>query len=55
MIASELAQGRLVVPLEDWSLTPPGVFLYRPSGRQTPMPLQVFIKFTEKWRRNAQA
>ncbi|MDB5482021.1 MAG: transcriptional regulator, LysR family [Caulobacteraceae bacterium] len=52
MIASELAQGRLVVLLEDWSRTLPGVFLYHPSRRQTPMPLQVFLRFVEKWRRH---
>lgn len=51
MIASELAQGRLVVLLEDWSRTLPGVFLYHPSRRQTPMPLQVFLRFVEKWRK----
>jgi DNA-binding transcriptional LysR family regulator len=51
MIASELAQGRLVVLLEDWSRTLPGVFLYHPSRRQTPMPLQVFLRFVETWRK----
>jgi hypothetical protein len=33
----------------------PGVFLYHPSRRQTPMPLQVFLRFIEKWRKNALA
>ncbi|HLZ83788.1 MAG TPA: LysR family transcriptional regulator [Caulobacteraceae bacterium] len=53
MIASELAQGRLVILLEDWSRTLPGVFLYHPSRRQTPMPLEVFLRFVEKWRKQA--
>jgi DNA-binding transcriptional LysR family regulator len=53
MIASHLAQGRLVVLLEDWSRTLPGIFLYHPSRRQTPMPLQVFLRFIEKWRKHA--
>ena len=53
MIASELAEGRLVVLLEDWSRTLPGVYLYHPSRRQTPMPLEVFLQFVEKWRKQA--
>ncbi len=53
MIASQLAEGRLVVLLEDWSRTLPGVFLYHPSRRQTPMPLEVFLRFVEKWRKHA--
>jgi DNA-binding transcriptional LysR family regulator len=52
MIVSQLAQGRLVVLLEEWSRTVPGVFLYHPSRRQTPMPLEVFLRFTEKWRKH---
>jgi hypothetical protein len=39
--------------LEGWSCTLPGIFLYHPSRRQTPMPLQVFLKFVEKWRKRA--
>ena len=54
MIASHLAQGRLVPLLEDWSRTVPGIFLYHPSRRQPPMPLQVFLKFVEKWRKRSQ-
>jgi DNA-binding transcriptional LysR family regulator len=50
-IAAELAQGRLVNLLEGWSHTLPGVFLYHPSRRQPPMPLQVFLRFVEKWRK----
>lgn len=51
IVAAHLAQGRLVPLLEDWSITHPGVFLYHPSRRQTPMPLQVFLRFIEKWRK----
>ena len=36
-----------------WIATMPGIFLYHPSRRQTPMPLQVFLKFVEKWRKHA--
>jgi DNA-binding transcriptional LysR family regulator len=53
MIASHLAQGRLIPLLDSWSRTLPGIFLYHPSRRQTPMPLQVFLKFVEKWRKHA--
>ena len=51
IVATHLAQGRLVPLLEDWSIKHPGVFLYHPSRRQTPMPLQVFLRFIEKWRK----
>ena len=51
LIASHLAQGRLVRLLEDWSRTLPGIFLYHPSRRQPPMPLQVFLRFVESWRK----
>ena len=39
------ADGRLVALLEEW--TPPwsGLFLYYPSRRHLPVPLQVFIDF----------
>jgi DNA-binding transcriptional LysR family regulator len=51
IVASHIAQGRLVSLLEDWSMTKPGIFLYHPSRRQTPMPLQVFLRFVETWRK----
>ena len=51
LVASHIAQGRLVNVLEDWSTTKPGIFLYHPSRRQTPMPLQVFLRFVEIWRK----
>jgi DNA-binding transcriptional LysR family regulator len=51
IVASHIAQGRLVSLLDDWSMTKPGIFLYHPSRRQTPMPLQVFLRFVETWRK----
>ena len=50
-VASHLMQGRLVRLLEDWRHALPGVYLFHPSRRQTPMPLQVFLRFVEKWRK----
>ncbi len=54
MIATHVAAGRLVVLLDGWSRTVPGFYLYHPSRRQTPMPLQVFLRFIEKWRKRPQ-
>lgn len=51
MITSHVAQGRLTPVLTDWSRTLPGIFLYHPSRRQTPMQLEVFLRFIEKWRK----
>jgi DNA-binding transcriptional LysR family regulator len=51
MAAPHLAQGRLVRVLEGWSRSIDGVFLYHPSRRQTPMPLMVFLRFIEAWRK----
>jgi DNA-binding transcriptional LysR family regulator len=51
IVASHLSEGRLIPMLEDWSRTLPGVFLYHPSRRQTPKPLEVFLRFVEKWRK----
>ena len=45
------AQASLVVLHEEWSGTLPGVFLYYPSRRQTPVPLRVFLDFVKKWRK----
>jgi len=53
LVASHLTQGRLVSLLEDWSGTMPGIFLYHPSRRQPPMPLEVFLRFVAKWRKLA--
>ena len=51
IVANHVAQGRLVVLLEGWSRTLPGVFLYHPSRRQPPAPLNAFLRFVEKWRK----
>ncbi|HEY3695829.1 LysR family transcriptional regulator [Phenylobacterium sp.] len=51
IVAGHLAQGRLVNLLEDWGGERTGVFLYHPSRRQTPAPLQVFLNFIEEWSR----
>ncbi len=53
VVREYIAEGRLTGVLEDWSHTLPGIFLYHPSRRQTPMPLQVFLRFVEQWRRGA--
>jgi DNA-binding transcriptional LysR family regulator len=47
MAAPWLADGRLVLLLEDYARTVTGVFLYHPSRRHTPMPLEVFLRFME--------
>jgi DNA-binding transcriptional LysR family regulator len=51
MVAPYLAQGRLAVVLQGWSRAVEGVFLYHPSRRQKPMPLMVFLRFIEEWRK----
>ncbi|MGB8843946.1 MAG: hypothetical protein WCC64_23095 [Aliidongia sp.] len=51
--ASHLAQGRLEILLAGWSGPLPGVFLYHPSRRQPPKPLEVFLRFVEKWCKRA--
>ena len=43
--ASEIKAGRLVPLLEDWRLPSAAIFLYFPSRRQVPAPLQAFIDF----------
>ncbi len=55
IVASHLAEGRLIPVLEDWTRTLPGVFVYHPSRRQTPKPLEVFLRFVETWRKHALA
>ena len=50
-----LADGRMVRVLPDWGHTLPGIFLYHPSRRQTPLPLQVFIGFIKNWRKKTSA
>jgi DNA-binding transcriptional LysR family regulator len=53
LIALHLAEGRLVSMLDDWSHTSYAAFLYHPSRRQTPMPLQVFLRFIESQRKRS--
>ena len=44
-VAPEIEAGRLVPLLEDWRTPSAAIFLYYPSRRQVPAPLQAFIKF----------
>ena len=53
MVESHLAEGRLMRLLPDWSYATPGLYLYHPSRRQPPMPLQVFLDFVKRWRSGA--
>lgn len=46
--AAEIKAGRLVPLLEDWWIGSAAFFLYYPSRRQVPLPLQVFIEFLRK-------
>ena len=48
MVAPLLAQGRLVVLLEDWAARLPGWFIYYTSRRQMPAPLRAFIDFLKR-------
>jgi DNA-binding transcriptional LysR family regulator len=43
--AAEIKAGRLIPLLEDWRIGSSAFFLYYPSRRQVPLPLQVFIEF----------
>jgi DNA-binding transcriptional LysR family regulator len=45
---SEIKAGRLLPLLEDWRGASAKVFLYYPSRRQLPAPLQAFIEFLRK-------
>jgi DNA-binding transcriptional LysR family regulator len=47
-VASDIAEGRLVRLLEDWSPSLSGFFLYYSSRRQIPAPLKAFIDFVQK-------
>jgi len=46
--ASEIKAGRLVPLLEDWRMFSASIFLYYPSRRQVPVPLQAFIEFLQE-------
>jgi DNA-binding transcriptional LysR family regulator len=49
-VAEDLARGKLVSVLDDWQAPFPGPFLYYPSRRQIPPPLQAFLDFLRKHR-----
>jgi DNA-binding transcriptional LysR family regulator len=51
MVAPHIARGELANLLPDWSGERSGVFLYHPSRRQPPAPLQALIDFLEDRRR----
>jgi DNA-binding transcriptional LysR family regulator len=44
----EMKAGRLVPLLEDWRTPSAAIFLYYPSRRQVPVPLQAFIDFLQE-------
>jgi DNA-binding transcriptional LysR family regulator len=46
--ASSLRDGRAVSLLADWCPVLSGVYVYYPSRRQTPAPLQAFVNFARK-------
>ena len=52
-VASDVRGGRLVRLLQDWTPRLPGFYLYYPSRRQIPAPLQALIDFLRKDRRAA--
>jgi DNA-binding transcriptional LysR family regulator len=54
-VEEDLRAGRLVPLLEDWTPRIEGFYLYYPSRRQIPAPLQAFIDFLRKERRIARA
>jgi DNA-binding transcriptional LysR family regulator len=47
MVTAHIERGELVNLLTGWSGERTGVFLYHPSRRQPPAPLQAFISFVE--------
>ena len=49
-VAPHLVRGQLTVVLQGWCSMRPGIFLYYPSRRQMPMPLQLFLNFIKPWR-----
>jgi len=48
MAAPYTADGRLVSLLDDWCPTLSGVYIYYPSRRQLPPPLEAFVAFARK-------
>jgi DNA-binding transcriptional LysR family regulator len=47
-VAADIAAGRLVPVLEDWTPSMSGFFLYHSSRRRTTAPLQAFIAFVKE-------
>jgi DNA-binding transcriptional LysR family regulator len=43
-----VSDGRLVALLEDWCPTLSGIYIYYPSRRQIPAPLEAFVAFARK-------
>jgi DNA-binding transcriptional LysR family regulator len=54
-VEPDVRAGRLVRLLEDWTPWIDGFYLYYPSRRQVPAPLQAFIDFLRKERRGARS
>jgi DNA-binding transcriptional LysR family regulator len=54
-VERHVKEGQLVRLLEDWTPRLPGFFLYYPSRRQVPAPLEAFIEFLRKERRIARS
>jgi DNA-binding transcriptional LysR family regulator len=55
MAAPHVIEKRLTVLLADWCTSYSGVYIYYPSRRQVPPPLQAFIDFAKKALSNASA
>ncbi|HEX2113426.1 MAG TPA: LysR family transcriptional regulator [Alphaproteobacteria bacterium] len=54
-VEQPLREGKLVALLEDWIPRLPSLYLYYPSRRQVPGPLQAFVDFLRRERRVARA
>jgi DNA-binding transcriptional LysR family regulator len=54
-VDQHVRDGRLVPVLADWTPRVPDFYLYYPSRRQTPAPLQAFLDFLRKERKLARA
>jgi len=48
MVSRFVEEKRLVTMLEDWCTSFSGIYIYYPSRRQVPAPLQAFIDFAKK-------
>jgi DNA-binding transcriptional LysR family regulator len=48
MLGRVIEEGRLVSMLDDWRTARSGVYIFYPSRRQVPAPLQAFIAFARK-------